>query len=255
MPLKLNVVVASTRPGRVGVHVAQWLYGVAEQHPAFEAEWVDLKDVGLPLYDEPKHPRLRQYEHEHTKRWSAIVDAADAYVFVMPEYNYSPTPALTNALDFVFNEWAYKPLGLVSYGGVSGGLRAAQAVKMTAQALKLVAIPEGVVVPFVSQQIEDGVFSAQRRPGGGGARDARRTGALGRGAEAAAQLMLRARRSAVSKAADGFWTQTGRGNQMSARPKPGGRTEAMACTRAPRSYGLRTTGTASIPAGISGPSP
>jgi NAD(P)H-dependent FMN reductase len=63
--------------------------------------------------------------HEHTKRWSATVAAADAVVFVMPEYNRTFTAPLKNALDYLYYEWNYKPVGLVSYGGVSGGLRAA----------------------------------------------------------------------------------------------------------------------------------
>lgn len=158
MPLKLNVIVASTRPGRVGIHVGRWFYGVAAAHPAFEAELVDLAEVGLPLYDEPKHPSQRDYQHEHTKRWSAIVDAADAYVLVTPEYNHSPTPALTNALDFVYQEWGYKPAAFVSYGGISGGLRAAQQTKLTLNCLKVVPIGVAVTIPSVSKQIEDGTF-------------------------------------------------------------------------------------------------
>ena len=122
MTRKLATIAVSTRPGRVGIHVARWMQGVAEAHGGFDSTLVDLAELALPIYDEPKHPRLRKYQHEHTKRWSAIVDAADAYVLVMPEYNFSVAPALANALDYVFSEWACKPAGFVSYGGVSGGL-------------------------------------------------------------------------------------------------------------------------------------
>ncbi len=159
MPHSLGVIIASTRPGRVGLHIGQWFQAIAVAHPEFDARWIDLAEVGLPLFDEPHHPRLRRYEHEHTRRWSAIVDAADAFVLVMPEYNYSPTPALTNALDYVSQEWAYKPVGFVSYGGISGGLRAAQAIKITLSALKAVPINESVVVPFAGRQVHDGVFA------------------------------------------------------------------------------------------------
>lgn len=158
MKLKLKVVVGSTRPGRVGLAVGKWIGSVAAAHPAYDTDLVDLADVGLPLYDEPNHPRLRKYVHEHTKAWSAIVDSADAFVLVMPEYNHSVAPALANALDFLFHEWACKPAGFVSYGGVSGGLRAAQLVKVTLCALKVVPITEAVVVPFVTNHLNDGVF-------------------------------------------------------------------------------------------------
>lgn len=159
MPLKLAVIIASTRPGRVGVHVGRWFFEIARAHPAFEAEWIDLAELGLPLYDEPKHPRLRDYQHEHTRRWSAIVEAAEAFVFVTPEYNFSPTPALTNALDYLLHEWGRKPAAFVSYGGISGGLRAVQATKITLSALQVVPIGESVVVPFVARQVKDGVFT------------------------------------------------------------------------------------------------
>jgi NAD(P)H-dependent FMN reductase len=90
--------------------------------------------------DEPKHPRLREYTHQHTKDRSAWVDAASAFVFVHPQYTYGMTAPLKNALDFLNQEWQYKPVGLVSYGGVSAGTRAAQMIKQVAT-LKLFPAP------------------------------------------------------------------------------------------------------------------
>jgi NAD(P)H-dependent FMN reductase len=157
--LKLNVIICSTRPGRVGPKVANWFHGVAREHGSFDAVLVDLADFNLPVYDEPRHPRLRQYEHEHTKRWSQSVESADAYVFVTPEYNYFAPPAFVNAMSYVSSEWAYKPAGLVSYGGISGGLRSAQAEKLLLTGLKMMPIPEGVPIHLVNQYVaEDGVF-------------------------------------------------------------------------------------------------
>ncbi|MER1967307.1 NAD(P)H-dependent oxidoreductase [Castellaniella sp. GW247-6E4] len=161
MALRLQTIVCSTRPGRVGPAVARWFHEFACAHGAFEAQLVDLADVGLPLYDEPEHPRMQQYEHEHTRRWSAIVAAADAYVFVSPEYNYSPPPALVNALDFLYKEWNYKPCGFVGYGGVSGGLRAVQMERLHVTTLKMMPMAEGVTVPRVASHIgDDGVFAS-----------------------------------------------------------------------------------------------
>ena len=65
--LKLHVVIVSTRPGRAGLPVGRWFVGRAKEHGGFEITFVDLKEVNLPVLDEPKHPRLRQYEHGHTK--------------------------------------------------------------------------------------------------------------------------------------------------------------------------------------------
>lgn len=157
---KLHIIIGSTRPGRVGPAIARWFEAFARQHGKFEPVLVDLADFKLPIYDEPKHPMTRDYAHAHTRAWSASVAAADAYVFVTPEYNYSPPPALVNALDYVYLEWNYKPAGIVSYGGVSGGLRAAQAVKPQLSTLKLVPIPEGVGIPNFPQFLdENGAFT------------------------------------------------------------------------------------------------
>ncbi|MGH8274810.1 MAG: NADPH-dependent FMN reductase [Gammaproteobacteria bacterium] len=161
MPPELHIVICSTRPGRVGPSVARWFHGFVESHSKFNAQLVDLADFNLPVYDEPVHPALQKYQNAHTKAWSESVAAADAYIFVTPEYNYSPPPSLVNALDYVYREWNYKPCGFVSYGGVSGGLRAVQAVKMQITTLKMMPMVEGVMIPMVASLIDDsGAFQS-----------------------------------------------------------------------------------------------
>lgn len=159
--LKLDIIVASTRPGRMGLPIAEWVHGVAAKHPAWEPVLVDLKTIALPMFDEPNHPRLKRYEHDHTKAFSAIIDAADAFVIVTPEYNFSTPPALANAFTYLFSEWGYKPVSYVSYGGVSGGLRSVQMQKLTASALKMVPLNEGVTLPFAANHVKDGAFHAE----------------------------------------------------------------------------------------------
>lgn len=160
--MRLLIVTVSTRPSRKGPAVAAWFEAQARAHGKFEIEPVDLAELNLPLFDEPEHPRFARYHHEHTKRWSAIVDGADAFAFVMPEYNYTPAPSLTNALDYLLREWAYKPAGIVSYGGVSGGLRASQMVKLTLNALKVVPIVEQVALMGFTKHIDaNGTFTPE----------------------------------------------------------------------------------------------
>src|ERR1051325_4932863 len=105
--LNLLVVVGSTRPGRVGPKVAEWFVDAAKAHGGFQVSVADLAEENLPLLDEPHHPRLQNYQHDHTKRWSEKVAAADAIVFVIPEYNYSLGAAVKNALDYLHHEWRY----------------------------------------------------------------------------------------------------------------------------------------------------
>ena len=155
----LQIVIVSTREGRKGDAVAKWFEARARAHGAFDVELVDLAEVNLPLFDEPEHPRLRKYQHDHTKRWSARVARADAFVFVTPEYNYSAPPSIVNALDYLVHEWSYKPLAFVSYGGVSGGTRSVQMIKLQATALRMMPIPEAVSLPFFAKMFAaDGSF-------------------------------------------------------------------------------------------------
>ena len=155
---RLLIVTASTRPGRIGPAVTDWFAHVAAEHNGFEVEVADLAELNLPLYNEPSHPRLGNYEHEHTKRWSAIVDRADAVVFVMPEYNYSFSAPLKNAFDYLHREWQYKPVGFVSYGGVSGGMRAVQQFKQVVTTLTMLPVPVQVALQNVAQFLHDGQF-------------------------------------------------------------------------------------------------
>lgn len=154
--LKLHIVIASTRPGRKGPAVARWVEEAARAQGGFEPVLVDIADHGLPVFDEPEHPATRRYRHDHTKRWSETVAAADAYAFVVPEYNYFPPSSLVNAITFLVHEWAYKPAGIVSYGGVSGGLRAAQALKLLVTTVRMMPIPEGVAIPNFGQHLDEG---------------------------------------------------------------------------------------------------
>ena len=162
---RLGIVIASVREGRVGLPVAQWFIERARQHGRFDVDVVDLKAIDLPIFAERNHPRLQKYESDKQVAWSARVAALDAFVFVTPEYNYGPSPALLNALDYLFVEWHYKPAAFVSYGGISGGLRAVQLTKQTLSTLKMVPIVEAVAIPFVAQAVdwEAGVFKANEQ--------------------------------------------------------------------------------------------
>ena len=151
----LHIIIASTRPGRAGLPIAQWFYDRALAHGAFDVELVDLAEVNLPFLDEPNHPRLRQYTQQHTKDWSAKVDAADAFVIVTPEYNYGFSAPMKNALDFLHGEWQHKPVGFVSYGGIAAGTRAVEMLKQVVTTLRMLPVFESVNIPFHTQFLDD----------------------------------------------------------------------------------------------------
>ncbi|HEY2316387.1 MAG TPA: NAD(P)H-dependent oxidoreductase [Streptosporangiaceae bacterium] len=151
----LQIIIASTRPGRVGPSVAAWFHDRAVKAGDFEVELIDLAEVNLPMFDEPKHPRFGEYVHQHTKDWSATIRRGDAFVFVIPEYNYGYNAAIKNAIDYLNQEWQYKPLGFVTYGGVAAGTRAMQMLKQVVGALKMVPMTDAVNIPFVQQFLDE----------------------------------------------------------------------------------------------------
>lgn len=154
----LQVIVGSTRPGRVGIHVADWFVAAARADDSFEVEVLDLAEIDLPLLDEAKHPAMHDYAQPHTLAWSEAVSRGDAVVFVMPEYNWGVNPALKNAVDYLNREWSYKAMATVSYGGVSAGLRAATALKSNVLPLRMIPIMEAISIPFAHSFVVDGEF-------------------------------------------------------------------------------------------------
>jgi NAD(P)H-dependent FMN reductase len=127
--LKIAVIIGSTRPGRVGESVANWLLELAKKRTDAEFQLVDIKAFNLPLLDEPVPPSMGQYSKEHTKAWAATIDSFDGYVFVTPEYNHGICGALKNAIDFVYREWNNKAAGFVGYGS-AGGVRAVEHLRL-----------------------------------------------------------------------------------------------------------------------------
>jgi NAD(P)H-dependent FMN reductase len=152
---RLSIIIGSTRPGRAGLPIADWFADRARRHGGFEIDVVDLAELNLPLLDEPNHPRLRQYTHQHTKDWSTRVAGSDAFVIVTPEYNHGYSPATKNAIDYLHHEWHYKPVGFVCYGGVAAGTRAMQQLKQVVTALRMLPLTDAVNIPFHTQFLDD----------------------------------------------------------------------------------------------------
>jgi NAD(P)H-dependent FMN reductase len=152
---KLKIITSTTRPGRKGIAVANWITALAKEIGKYDVELLDLSEINLPFMDEPNHPRLQQYQHEHTKRWSVAIDSADAFIIVLGEYNCGFPAPIKNALDYLFNEWKYKPVAFVSYGGISGGLRSTQMLKQVVTTMYMMPIVEAVSIPFFGKYISN----------------------------------------------------------------------------------------------------
>jgi len=138
--------------------VGRWLIDAITPRAAeldVELVPVALGDLQLPFLDEEEHPSSGVYRHDHTRRWSAIADAAQGFIVVTPEYNYGMPATLKNALDYLGAEWAWKPIGFVSYGNTSAGTRSVQHAKQVVTTLRMV--PLGATVAIrISDSVQEG---------------------------------------------------------------------------------------------------
>jgi len=161
MKPRLQIIVTSTRPGRNGPLMADWFKHYAIKDGRFDVELVDIVDLNLPLFDEPHHPIQGEYIHDHTKRWSAIAERGDAYVFVMPEYDGTPSSSFINAITYLSREWQYKAGSFLSYGGVSGGAGAVLVARHMLVRVRMVPAADSIAIPNYWELIDEaGAFHA-----------------------------------------------------------------------------------------------
>lgn len=149
--LGLAVIVASTRQGRFGDTVANWFVDQAKARSDFALDVIDLAETPLPLtLPSPAPPEVVAFDER--------IEAADAFVVVTPEYNHSFPGPLKNAVDTVHAAWRAKPVAFVSYGGVSGGLRAVEALRLVFAELHATTVRDSV-----SFAMAHGLFDADGR--------------------------------------------------------------------------------------------
>jgi NAD(P)H-dependent FMN reductase len=160
--LKIGIILGSTRPGRNGEAVANWVYKTAQKRNDAEFELVDLADFHLPLLDEPVPPSLGQYSKPHTKNWAAKIASFDGFVFVTPEYNHATSGALKNAIDFLYAEWNNKAAGFVGYGG-AGGVRAVENLRLVMGELQVADVRAQVALSLFTDFENFSVFKPDPR--------------------------------------------------------------------------------------------
>lgn len=136
-PLQLAVIVGSTREGRLGSTVAEWLVTRARQRDEVALDVIDLIDFDLPMvYPQEPEPAAQAYIDR--------IDRADAFVVITPEYNHGYPASLKQAIDLPRDQWRRKPVAFVSYGGAAGGLRAVEQLRQVFAELHAVTIRDSV---------------------------------------------------------------------------------------------------------------
>jgi NAD(P)H-dependent FMN reductase len=162
MPL-VKVIVGSTRPGRFGVQPANWIMELSKDFPEATFELVDVAEAKLPLLDEAVPPSMNggTYATEHGAAWAKTIGEADGFVFVTGEYNHGIPAALKNAIDFVADEWYYKPVAFVSYGAKAGGVRSVEHLRGVVAQLRMYSLHDEVAIRnYFFQQDKEGTFTA-----------------------------------------------------------------------------------------------
>lgn len=157
--MKLAVITGSVRQSRVSNHLAEAIVDRAEQMDGVEVSHIDLKDLDLPMFDEPISPKYNQ-NRETTgavKQWLDALSDADGYVIVSPEYNKSISGALKNAFDYIAHEVKHKPFGLASHGSANGAYAIAN-LRVIVPELGGVSTPRFIGLPYASYDA-DGNYS------------------------------------------------------------------------------------------------
>jgi NAD(P)H-dependent FMN reductase len=142
--LRLALIVGSTRDGRFGPVVANWFAEQARQYPELAVDVVDLARAALPTVLPAFGGTIDPADAQAVRAVSTVLDTADAFVIVTPEYNHSFPAALKNAIDWHNTQWHAKPIGFVSYGGIAGGLRAVEHLRQVFAELHAMTIRDTV---------------------------------------------------------------------------------------------------------------
>lgn len=132
--LRVAVIVGSVRHGRFGTRVGAWVHKRLVES-SIDADVLDLADLSFPD---------TMSEHPDVRGFASRIDSADAIVVITPEYNHSYPGPLKTAVDAVREPWRAKPVAFVSYGGLSGGLRAVEALRPVFAELHAVTIRDTV---------------------------------------------------------------------------------------------------------------
>lgn len=155
--MKIQVILGSTRPQRQSEKVGKWVIKQISKNSEVEAELIDLKDWPLPFYNEVSGVGYLNgnFSVEIAKKWGEKIAEADAYIIVTPEYNHGYSAVLKNALDYAYSQWNNKPIGFVAYGGIVGGSRSVEQLRLVAIELQMTPIREAVYIPAVWEVFDE----------------------------------------------------------------------------------------------------
>lgn len=149
----IGIIVGSNRPNRVSPSIAKWLYN-AMQRDGLNLSIIDLAEINLPFLDEPEIPARGSYENEHTKAWSALIQSFDGFVLLFPQYNWGYPAVLKNALDYLYAEWAGKPVSILPFGN-HGGFQAMLAMSLVTKGLHMIDMATNIQIDIKEKMFDE----------------------------------------------------------------------------------------------------
>src|SRR5580704_13228443 len=173
-----NVLVfyGSYRSDRVGIRMATFVTAELRARGAV-AELIDAREVGLPMLDRMYKEYPKGSAPPAMEALAGKIRAADAFVFVIGEYNWGPQPGLKNLTDHFLEEWFWRPAAVVTYSpGRLAGARAGAAWHPILSEMGMIVVSSTVAVGPIA-----GTLDAQGAPLGEPGRLAQK--ALGRVAD------------------------------------------------------------------------
>jgi NAD(P)H-dependent FMN reductase len=147
-PLRIGVVIGSTREGRFSEKPAHWIHDIARKRDDIGVELIDLRDHPMPFFNEPASPAWAPPQNEAAQRWAAKVAALDGLIAITPEYNHGPSAVLKNAFDYAYREFNRKAIAFVGHGGV-GAARAIEQMRLVAIELQMAPVRNAVHIGMV----------------------------------------------------------------------------------------------------------
>lgn len=148
-PLRIGIVVGTTRQNRFADKPAEWLLNIARKRDDSLAafELIDLRDYPMPFFDEPVSPLVAPSKNEIVQRWASTVRSLDGFVFITAEYNHGVPAVLKNAIDHVYPEFVRKPAAFVAYGN-AGGARAVEQLRAVLAELQVAPVRSAVHIGY-----------------------------------------------------------------------------------------------------------
>lgn len=162
---KIGIIVGSTRDGRIGKSIADYVLTKSQSTEHIRYELIDLKEVNLPMLDEQFPAFLGKYQHQHTTNWSNTIKGFDGFIIVTPEYNYGYPASLKNALDYLYTEWNHKAVAFVGYGYSGLGSRAVMQLRQVTGYLQLKPILKDVLISLANNAKDGKLVSDEKLDG------------------------------------------------------------------------------------------